>query len=112
MRVLAFEDTYDIEAMLVAGGVDIETMTLQQRWNSNDALEHIRSFKPDVLLLDHFMPPMNGLEVLKRLLASATERPATIIAMSSEPSMNEAMLQAGADDGVIKFDIATLLIWD
>jgi CheY-like chemotaxis protein len=55
---------------------------------------------------------MNGLEVLKQLLASATERPGTIIAMSSEPSMNEAMLQAGADDGVIKFDIATLSIWD
>ena len=112
MRVLAFEDTYDIEAMLVAGGVDVETMTLQQRWNSNDALGHIRSFKPDVLLLDHFMQPMNGLEVLKRLLASATERPGTIIAMSSEPSMNEAMLHAGADDGVIKFGIATLSIWD
>jgi CheY-like chemotaxis protein len=112
VRVLAFEDTYDIEAILVAGGVNVEAMTLLQRWNSSDALGHIQSFKPDVLLLDHFMPPMNGLEVLKQLLASETKRPATIIAMSSEPSMNEAMLQAGADRGVIKFDIATLSMWD
>lgn len=112
MRVLAFEDSYDIEALLVAGGVNLETMTLQQRWNSSDALEHIQAFKPDILLLDHFMPPMKGLEVLKLLLASSTQRPQTIVAMSSEPSMNEAMLHAGADCGVIKFDVATLPIWN
>lgn len=111
MRVLAFEDNYDIEALLVAGGVNLAAMTFQQRWNSTDALGHIEVFKPDILLLDHFMPPMKGLEVLKRLLASSTERPRTIIAMSSEPSMNEAMLHAGADYGVIKFDIATLSVW-
>ena len=112
MRVLAFEDSYDIEALLVAGGINLATMTLQQRWNSSDALEHIQAFQPDILLLDHFMPPMKGLEVLKLLLASSTQRPQTIVAMSSEPSMNEAMLQAGADCGVIKFDVATLPIWN
>ena len=60
MRVLAFEDHYDIEAMLIAGGVNVEGWVIEQRWDSSEALEHIERFNPDVLLLDHYMPPMSG----------------------------------------------------
>ena len=68
MRVLAFEDHYDIEALLLAGGVDVDQLVLEQRWNSSDALDHVRRFAPDVLLLDHYMPPISGHEVLRTLL--------------------------------------------
>ena len=84
MRVLAFEDHYDIEAMLVAGGIKTGGWVIEQRWNSSDALEHVRRFQPDVLLLDHYMPPMTGYEVLERLLSANVSRPATIVAMSSD----------------------------
>ena len=40
MRVLAFEDHYDIEAMLAAGGVNTDALVIEQRWNSTDAVEH------------------------------------------------------------------------
>lgn len=111
MRVLAFEDHYDIEAMLVAGGLDLTGWTIEQRWNSSDALEHIRRFAPDVLLLDHYMPPMTGYEVLERLLNADINRPATIVAMSSDVKKNQAMLEAGADEAVVKFDLASLALW-
>ena len=112
MRVLAFEDGYDIEALLTAGGVNTATLTLEQRWNSLDELAHIAAFAPDVMLLDHFMPPHTGRAVLDALLTSDTPRPATVIAMSSEASMNDAMVRAGADLGVVKFDLAALAVWD
>ncbi|MEK9651918.1 MAG: response regulator, partial [Poseidonia sp.] len=108
MRVLAFEDHYDVEAMLVAGDVDVTGWTIEQRWNSSDALEHVRRFVPDVLLLDHYMPPMTGYEVLERLLNADINRPATIVAMSSDPRKNQAMLEAGADEAVVKFELASL----
>ena len=111
MRVLAFEDHYDVEAMLVAGDVDVTGWTIEQRWNSSDALEHIRRFAPDVLLLDHYMPPMTGLEVLQALLASKVKRPAIIVAMSSDARKNQAILEAGADEAVVKFDLASLTLW-
>ncbi len=111
MRVLAFEDHYDIEAMLVAGGLDLTGWTIEQRWNSSDALEHIRRFAPDVLLLDHYMPPMTGYEVLERLLNADINRPATIVAMSSDVKKNQAMVEAGADEAVVKFDLASLALW-
>ena len=111
MRVLAFEDHYDIEAMLTAGGVNTNGMAITQRWNSEEALKHIQAFAPDVLLLDHYMPPQSGYEVLEALLNSNVPRPTTIVAMSSAPSMNQAMVNLGADAGVVKFDLATLNLW-
>ena len=111
MRVLAFEDHYDIEAILVAGGVNTEDFVIEQRWNSSDALDHIRRFQPDVLLLDHYMPPQSGHEVLEALLASQIPRPTTIVAMSSAAFKNDAMVALGADRGVVKFDLASLDCW-
>jgi len=114
LRVLAFEDTVDIEALLLSGGVDVSQVHLTQHWTTNDALLHIETCAPDVLLLDHFIPPSTGLEVLRAHLASTAKgarRPPTIIAMSSEARCNEAMVDAGADGGVVKHRLATLPFW-
>ena len=115
MRVLAFEDHVDIEALLRSGMVPMEGLTFEQRGNSKDALHHIQRVCPDVLLLDHFMPPMTGLQVLDALLhaveTGTVDRPPTIVAMSSEPSCNEAMLERGADHGIVKHRVATLAFW-
>jgi len=111
VRVLAFEDHYDIQAMLTAGGVDVERFVIEQRWNSTEALDHIRRFQPDVLLLDHYMPPLSGHQVLSALLASDVPRPTTVVAMSSDSAKNDAMVRLGADIGVVKFDVAKLALW-
>ena len=111
MRVLAFEDHYDIEAMLTAGGVDVKRFVIEQRWNSSDALDHIRRFQPDVLLLDHYMPPLSGHQVLSDLLSSSVPRPTIVVAMSSDPAKNDAMVRLGADIGLVKFDLAGLALW-
>ena len=111
MRVLAFDDHYDIEAILTAGGVNMDNLIFEQRWNSTDALEHIRDFAPEVLLLDHYMPPLNGFQVLEMLLSSDIKRPLTVIAMSSAANKNDDMVGLGADRGVVKFDLAELDVW-
>lgn len=115
MHVLAFEDRVDIEALLISGAISTDDLSIEQRWNSEDALQHIARVRPDVLLLDHYMPPMTGLQVLDALLNAVEEgvmdRPPTIVAMSSEPSCNEAMLVRGADHAIVKPRVATLSIW-
>ena len=111
MLVLAFEDHYDIEAMLTAGGVDVERFVIEQRWNSSDALDHIHRFAPDVLLLDHYMPPLSGHQVLSSMLTSDVPLPSIVVAMSSDPAKNDAMVRLGADIGVVKFDLAGLYLW-
>lgn len=115
MRVLAFEDTYDIGVLLESQGIDLTKIQFQQYWNSNDALEHISNFEPDVLLLDHYMPPYTGLEVLKDLNAAISSadivRPQLIVAMSSDERKNEQMMKFGADVTTSKFEVAFLSIF-
>ena len=115
MRVLAFEDSFDIEALLSSGGVNLEHINLLQKWTTDDALEIISDFSPDILLFDYYIPPYTGLEVLKSLnlavKAGRVLRPQFIVAISSEAGANRQMSQIGADFAIIKFDLATLPLW-
>jgi len=113
-RVLAFEDSYAIDEMLTNGGVNT-VGEFKQQWRSDDAVRIIAEFAPDVLLLDYFMPPYTGLQVLKMLNVAVREgtcvRPKYVIGMSSEHRCNVQMLEQGADAGLIKFDLCEWSGW-
>ena len=115
MKVLAFEDGYDIEALLVSGSVDMAKINFLQHWNSNDFLNVIKQFSPEILLLDHFMPPTKGYDLLVALNDAVKrkeiQRPNKVVAMSSEQRANGKMLSIGADEGIIKFDLPSLEFW-
>jgi len=49
--------------------------------------------------------------LLNAVEAGTMDRPSTIVAMSSEPSCNEAMLKRGADLGIVKHRVVTLAFW-
>lgn len=115
MRVLAFEDGADIALLLCEGDVDFNALTFKQYWNTEDVIKKIRDFSPDILLLDHYIPPIRGLDVL-RMVNAAVEieelsRPEIIVGMSSMPAANHKMLEEGANHGIIKSALATLEIW-
>lgn len=114
-RVMAFEDSVDISALLVSGGVDLTKFEFHQCWNTMNAIDKIREFSPDILLLDHFIPPIKGLEVLNLVNQNVGEeelnRPRKILGISSSDSANQNMLNAGADSASIKFKLAEHEVW-
>ena len=115
MRVLVFEDSYDIEKILLEDGVDLSDWEILQYWNTMDCFERIENFQPDLLLLDHYIPPVKGLEVLRSLLelvaADQIQRPKLILGISSSSAANEAMESAGADGSIGKFQLAKHEVW-
>lgn len=115
MRILAFEDSYDIEKILIEGGVDLGDWKLLQYWNTIDCFDRVEEFKPDLLLLDHYIPPIKGLEVLRGLLelvaADQIQRPRMILGISSSSAANQAMEYAGADGSIGKFQLANHEVW-
>ena len=115
MRVLVFEDSYDIEKILIEGGVDLSDWELLQYWNTMDCFDRVEEFKPDLLLIDHYIPPIKGLEFLRGLLelvaADQIQRPRIILGISSSSAANEAMEYAGADGSIGKFQLANHEVW-
>lgn len=67
-----------------------------------DAVEIIRSTRPDLIVLDLILPGMSGMDVLREIRASDIHIPVVVLsALSSEIDV-VAALRAGADDYVTK----------
>ena len=64
-----------------------------------DALEMVKSIKPDVLLLDIVMPEMDGIEVLRRLRQFSQ---VPVIAFSASHGSHDEALKVGANDFMAK----------
>ena len=71
--------------------------------DGHEALELIGRLRPDLVVLDLMMPGIDGLEVLRRVRAHPSRRPAVILLTAKgEPSDRVIGLQLGADDYVVK----------
>ncbi len=85
VRILNF-----LRPSLRLAGYDVVTAT-----SGEEALNLVKSKKPDIMLLDILMSPMNGFDVLKALRA-ISELP--VIAISAHTSAADEALSLGAND--------------
>jgi len=97
-RVLIVDDERSILAVLriklKVSGYDILTAS-----NGEEALDLVKSARPDLMLLDVIMPGMDGFEVLEKLRAFS-ELPVIVISARSENG--EKALSLGANDFLAK----------
>ena len=115
MRILVFEDTYDILEMLSNFEINCDSFEIKQYWDTKNSTNRIKEFNPDVLLLDYYIEPFTGLQVLQELNLAVEnnqlKRPIKIIGISSSYTANSRFLQFGADNSIIKFELEKLDIW-
>ena len=78
--------------------------------NGEDALRKMRQTEWDVALLDIHLPDMNGLEVLKRLMADGAEHRVLMLSMYPEDEYAIRAIRAGASGYLTKDSSADLLI--
>ena len=64
-----------------------------------EALELVKSAKPDIVLLDIVMPGMDGFEVLRKMRDFT---PLPVIAFSASPGNQDSAIQLGANDFIPK----------
>ncbi len=67
--------------------------------SGSEALELVKSGKPDIVLLDIIMPGMDGFEVLRKL-RDFTQLP--VIAFSASPGNYQDAMRLGANDFMAK----------
>jgi len=104
MRILIAEDDFTSRNVLAAvlkkaGHEVLETVDGAEAW---EALQKPEA--PGLVILDWMMPLMDGLDVLRRVRAVATDRPPYILMLTSRTEKAEivAGLDAGANDYLAK----------
>ncbi|WP_034746357.1 response regulator [Halalkalibacter wakoensis] len=94
-RILAMEPEFDI----VADGQD-----------GSQALELVRIFRPDVILMDINMPQVNGVEATKQLIEFYPDAKVLILSIHDDESYVTHVLKTGASGYLLKeMDAAALV---
>ena len=109
MRVLLVEDDLTaargISLMLKSGGAVVDEADTGQ-----EALELLRHYDYDIVVLDLMLPDMEGYEVVRRMRATRIDVPVLILSGLSRPQAKVKGLGVGADDYITKpFDKGELV---
>ncbi len=110
MRVFVVDDEPAVRESL-RRALELEGYDVELAGDGEEALERLeRNVEPDAVILDVLMPGIDGLEVCRRLRASANEIPILMLTARAEVDSRVAGLDAGADDYLSKpFALAELL---
>ena len=75
-----------------------EGMAVEMAFSGEAGLELLAQFKPQVVLLDHGLPGIDGLEVLSRIMARAPHTRVIMLSDSGSEQTAVAALKGGAAD--------------
>lgn len=109
MRVLLAEDDLSLARVLSitlrSAGAVVDQVDLGE-----EALELVRHYDYDIMILDLMLPDIEGYEVVRKMRTARIETPVLILSGLSRPQAKVKGLGAGADDFITKpFDKFELL---
>jgi|Deesub1362B_J571_1020462.scaffolds.fasta_scaffold11128_2 CheY-like chemotaxis protein len=103
-RILIVDDNEEI-AHLVSIILGREGYEVEIALNGDECIEKLNSFRPDLILMDYFMPGKDGVKVSKLIKNDKKFKNIPIILftiMSIEEGLHEAVKEAGAVDYIQK----------
>lgn len=110
--ILVVEDDPDI-AELLRFNLDEEGYKIELVARGKDALDHLRSRVPDLVILDLMLPDLSGLDICKRIRSSKdnSQTPVLMLTAKGEEIDRVVGFEVGADDYVTKpFSVRELLL--
>jgi CheY-like chemotaxis protein len=107
-RVLILDDDIDIlqicTIVLKKKGFDVQTLN-----NSSQVLSQVRSYQPDVILMDNWIPGPGGIEATRLLKQEPDTQYIPVIFFSANSNVTQLAREARADYFLQKpFDITEL----
>ena len=97
-KILLAEDE-DVLRMLVVDSLEDEGHDIDEASDGMEALDYVKRYEYDLILMDYMMPGMTGWEVIKEIRQMPEKRKVKILMLSakSQKSDQEQVLQEGAD---------------
>jgi two-component system response regulator MtrA len=108
-RVLVVEDQRDLAALLVHN-LALEGLDVRAVGDGREVLELVRSWVPDLVILDLMLPGLDGFEVLRGIRGHTRELPVIILSARGEEHDKIRGFRLDADQYVTKpFSLVELL---
>lgn len=107
-KVFIFDDNTDILELctLILEGLGYETKTST---TSNDIIDQVANYTPDIILMDNWLPDLGGMEATKALKRHPDFQQIPVIYFSANNDIKLLAESAGADAYLAKpFDIDEL----
>jgi PleD family two-component response regulator len=106
-RILVVDDDPSLLSLVEA--MYAEEFEISHAGSGEEGIRKATVERPDLILLDLWLPDVLGVEIAERLRASATTSLIPVIMLTGDDSSEVASLRAGVDDYVTKpFDEDTL----
>lgn len=88
-----------LEAYLASGDWEMRTAS-----DGEETLQQVKSWKPDLILLDIMMPRISGFEVCKRIRRDPATKDIAVLMITAldQPSDVDRAVEAGTDDFLTK----------
>lgn len=104
-KIFIFDDNHDIlelcSIILEDAGYQIKTSA-----TSNDIIEQVSAFMPDLIFMDNWLPDVGGIEATQELKSHPSLKHIPIIYFSANNDVKNLAKKAGADNYLAKpFDI-------
>jgi len=102
-RILVVEDDRDI-ADLIAHALTTAGFDTTVFGTGDGVLAHVRSARPDLIVLDRMLPGLDGLEICRQLRADRDTQATPVIMLTARAEESDRIvgLELGADDYVTK----------
>lgn len=98
-KILVVDDEY-ANVFLLRKLLESE-YTVEVSNSGTDALELVKEFKPDLILLDIMMPGISGIEVCKTLKETPDHKDIPVIMVTAKT--NEESIEEGLDSGAVDY---------
>ena len=101
-KVMIVDDELFFREMLRDVVVNAGYKVVAEAMDGNEAVEKYRLHRPDITIMDIFMPEMNGIDAIKEIIAFDADARVLIYTGMGFDEDVEVALQSGARDVVLK----------
>ena len=112
IRVLLIEDNPDFAKLVKVYLGKSEEMKFAVEWkcNGREGIDEALAGQYDVILMDYFLPGLNGLEVTRSLQEKNVASPVVFLTVNKDVNLAVEVMKLGVEDYLVKEEISTPIL--
>ncbi len=112
IRVLLVEDNPDFAKLVKLYLSKSDELKFAVEWRSNgrEGIDEAVSGHYDVILMDYFLPGLNGLEVTRSLQQKNVTSPVVFLTVNKDVNLAVEVMKLGVEDYLVKEEISTPIL--